>query len=121
MNGSAGLSRRKKPKQELAGSNGAVQPQRRKAETLLLAWLSASLRHVRFGSLADITACSSHVRFTPESGHAERQHRRPLSANSRHSAYGLPKGLTSLKFYGVEFLRILWYDDLAPQTEERNK
>ena len=33
---------------------GLFQPKRRKAETLLLAWLSASLRHVRFGSVADI-------------------------------------------------------------------
>src|SRR5262249_30726946 len=32
---------------------GLFQPQRWKAETLLLAWLSASLRHVRFGSLAE--------------------------------------------------------------------
>jgi hypothetical protein len=43
---------------------------------------------VRFGSLADISERTGDVRFTPESGHAERQHRRPLSANS-----GLPRWL----------------------------
>ena len=41
------------------------------------------IRHVRYGSLADISERTRDVRFTPESGHAERQHRRPLSAISR--------------------------------------
>src|SRR5262245_36817744 len=45
---------------------------------------------VRFGSLADIQERQSHVRFTPESRHAERQHRCPLSANNGHSAIGVP-------------------------------
>src|SRR6476620_5365132 len=40
--------------------------------------------HVRLGSLADISGRTRDVRFTPESGHAELQYRRPLSANSRH-------------------------------------
>ena len=43
------------------------------------------LRHlstVCFGSLADIGARISDVRFTPANGHSERQHRRPLSAKS---------------------------------------
>src|SRR6478752_2050720 len=40
--------------------------------------------HVRLGSLADISERTRDVRFTPESGHAELQHRRPLSARSRH-------------------------------------
>ena len=40
--------------------------------------------NVRFGSLADIGERTRDVRFTPESGHADRQHRRPLSANSGH-------------------------------------
>ena len=31
-------------------------------------------REVRFGSLADIRELIRHVRFTPESGHAERRH-----------------------------------------------
>jgi hypothetical protein len=31
--------------------------------------IHASLRHVRFGSKADIRACPRDVRFTPESGH----------------------------------------------------
>src|SRR5262245_16118547 len=39
---------------------------------------------VRYGSLADIQERPGHVRVTPESRHAERQHRRPLSANSGH-------------------------------------
>jgi hypothetical protein len=39
---------------------------------------------VRYGSLADIGVQLTDVRFTPESGHAERQHRRALSANSGH-------------------------------------
>jgi len=41
------------------------------------------LPNVRFGSLGERTR---DVRFTPESGHAERQHRRPLSAISGHSS-----------------------------------
>ena len=36
-------------------------------------------------SLADIRVEVSNVRFSPESGHAHRQHRCPLSAISRHS------------------------------------
>ena len=40
---------------------------------------------VRFGSLADISERIRNVRFTPGSGHAERQQRRPLSAISGHS------------------------------------
>ena len=40
--------------------------------------------HVRYGSLADISERIKDVRFTPESGHVERQHRRPLSAISGH-------------------------------------
>src|SRR5262245_58403276 len=41
-----------------------------------------NFKHVCFGSLADIQKRQSHVRFTPESRHAERRHRCPLSANS---------------------------------------
>jgi hypothetical protein len=37
---------------------------------------------VRFGSLADISHCNRHVRFTPESGHSQRKHACPLRANS---------------------------------------
>ena len=37
---------------------------------------------VRNGSVADISERIRDVHFTPESGHAERQHRRPLSAKS---------------------------------------
>ena len=38
--------------------------------------------NVRFGSLADISERIRDVRFTPDSGHAERKHRRPLCAIS---------------------------------------
>ena len=36
--------------------------------------------NVRFGSLADITARSRHVRFTPDSGHSSAQVECPKSA-----------------------------------------
>ena len=39
--------------------------------------------NVRYGSLADIDEPVAHVRFTPESGHAQRQ-TCPLSAISGH-------------------------------------
>ena len=42
--------------------------------------------NVRFGSLADISERIGDVRFSPESGHAERQQRRPLIASSGHKA-----------------------------------
>ena len=38
--------------------------------------------NVRKGSLADISERIRDVRFTPDSGHAERKHRRPLCAIS---------------------------------------
>ena len=41
-------------------------------------------RNVRFGSLADILRCDSHVRSTPESGHVRCKERCPLCANSGH-------------------------------------
>ena len=41
----------------------------------------------RFGSLADITARSRHVRFTPDSGHSSLQVGCPLSARSRHKDF----------------------------------
>jgi hypothetical protein len=40
--------------------------------------------HVRLGSLADLEAQISDVRFTPKSGHAESRHQCLLCANSRH-------------------------------------
>ena len=40
------------------------------------------LADVRFGSLADISQCNRHVRFTPNSGHPAVVIRCPLSANS---------------------------------------
>jgi hypothetical protein len=39
---------------------------------------------VRFGSLADIGLRLDDVRFTPQSGHSQRQSQCPLSANSGH-------------------------------------
>ena len=43
---------------------------------------SAMKPSASFGSLADILQCPCHVRFTPESGHARRKNKCPLSANS---------------------------------------
>ena len=49
---------------------------------------------VRFGSLADITARSSHVRFIPDSGHSsvhlesEKCHKQYGEVNSASGAYG---------------------------------
>ena len=40
-----------------------------------------NFNNVRFGSLADITARSCHVRFTPDSGHSSVQE--PKKANNR--------------------------------------
>src|SRR6516165_427222 len=42
--------------------------------------------HVRFGSKGDIQQCSTHVRFTPKSGHRNSLAGRLLCAKSRHSA-----------------------------------
>jgi hypothetical protein len=42
-------------------------------------------REVRFGSKADIAAVSSHVRFTPESGHCRTMLGCPLCAKSGHA------------------------------------
>jgi hypothetical protein len=39
---------------------------------------------IRFGSLADICSANRHVRFTPESGHVQRNRRCLLCANSGH-------------------------------------
>jgi hypothetical protein len=47
-----------------------------------------SLASVRFGSLADICAAKSHVRFTLESGHLQRTRPCLLWANSGHSNVG---------------------------------
>ena len=41
-------------------------------------------RNVGFGSLADITARSRHVRFAPDIGHSSVQVGCPKSAKSRH-------------------------------------
>ena len=54
--------------------------------------VSTEESYVRFGSLADISERTRDVRFTPESGHAERQHRRPLSAISRHTVVSAGQG-----------------------------
>ena len=44
---------------------------------------------VCYGSLADISERIGDVRFSPESGRAERQQRRPLSANSGHRLWAV--------------------------------
>ncbi|MES0385123.1 MAG: hypothetical protein ABUJ98_11105, partial [Hyphomicrobium sp.] len=50
---------------------------------------------VRFGSEADILDARSNVRFTPESGHFQRQRSCPLSAISGHRRFE-PDGLADL-------------------------
>ena len=45
---------------------------------------------VCYGSLADISERIRDVRFTPKSGHAQRQHQRPLSAISGHLTLRFP-------------------------------
>ena len=42
------------------------------------------VENVRFGSLADISGPSGHVRFIPESGHSSAQGGCPKSAKNRH-------------------------------------
>jgi hypothetical protein len=39
---------------------------------------------IRFGSLADISQCNRHVRFTPRSGHSAVPEQCPQRANSGH-------------------------------------
>ena len=45
-----------------------------------------TVRHVRFGSSADIGVCPHDVRFTPESGHQRLTPSCPLWANRQHHA-----------------------------------
>jgi hypothetical protein len=47
-----------------------------------------TLTYVRYGSLADITAPSRHVRFTPDNGQPSVQVGCPLCANSGHYGSG---------------------------------
>jgi seryl-tRNA(Sec) selenium transferase len=42
---------------------------------------------IRFGSKADIGSSSTHVRFTPNSGHQIDAQAWPLGANTRHPAH----------------------------------
>ena len=48
------------------------------------AWQQSSRPNIRFGSLADIEACPSHVRFTPKCRHGSARARCLPSAKSRH-------------------------------------
>jgi hypothetical protein len=62
-----------------------------------------ALRHdVRFGSLADITVPSRHVRFTPDSGHSADGLTCPFCAISGHGA--------SFEFLECHEPRALWVD-----------
>jgi hypothetical protein len=64
-----------------------------------------NLRHVRFGSLADIPRSPRYVRSYPESGHVIAVVERPLSAKSEHAcSRGPPRGLPETS---VEIARIL--------------
>ena len=51
--------------------------------------------YVRYGSLADITARSRHIRFTPDSGHSAVQLECPKSVISGHALFDL-SGLVRL-------------------------
>ena len=63
--------------------------------------------NVRFGSLADISEGITDVRFIPESGHAERQNGRALSANSRHyGSGGRRRDPPSRRKLGLKQLRV---------------
>ena len=51
---------------------------------------AAQQADVRFGSKADMCSAKRHVRFTPNSGHVQRNQRCPLCANSGHrTAYSI--------------------------------
>ena len=72
--------------------------------------------HVRFGSLADITARSRHVRFTPNSGHSSVRVGCPKSAKSGHPStrwpyqdrlLGLAATGQSLTFRHIEFVLVV--------------
>jgi hypothetical protein len=52
--------------------------------------IDKQLRHVRFGSLADIVAPSIDVRFASESGHPSAPRRRPLWATSGQAPVAVP-------------------------------
>jgi hypothetical protein len=75
---------------ELGGANArpnaeavGKKPIKKKPVSYASAQRSIS-QNVRFGSLADMTDRSCHVRFTPDSGHSSAQVGCPLSANSGH-------------------------------------
>src|SRR6516162_10486791 len=66
-------------------------PQKRTASECIDAGMGrptdlAQSANVCFGSKADIDPLSSHVRFTPESGHCRLQLGCPLCANSGHQS-----------------------------------
>ena len=72
---------------------------------------------VRFGSLADMVRGSRDVRFTPKSGHAQRQHRCLLCANSRHyGSGGRRRDPPSRRKLGLKRLRVQ-----GPGREARNE
>ena len=73
--------------------------------------------NVGFGSLADITARSRHVRFTPDSGHSSVQVGCPKSARSGHGA-GAQKVPTSKPTCSSTFRQQSWCDALAMNTTE---
>jgi hypothetical protein len=56
-----------------------------------------SENYVSFGSLADITGRSCHVRFTPDSGHSSVQVGCPKSAISGHSIEGMWRKARALR------------------------
>jgi len=63
--------------------------------------LLSRVPRVRFGSLADITARSRHVRFTPDSGHSSVQVGCPKSAISGQGAF-----LSLSGYHGVRTVNV---------------
>ena len=53
--------------------------------------------NVRFGSKADMCSALGDVRFTPNSGHLQRNNRCPLCANSGRDNYGSGAALCSAR------------------------
>jgi hypothetical protein len=60
-----------------------------------LPWLGRRSANVGYGSVFGMRI--QDVRFTPESGHTQRQNRCPLSANSGHSVHPRHQGFACLQ------------------------
>ena len=61
-------------------------------------YFSPSVRHVCFGSKADICGAKRHVRFTPRSGHEQCNKGCPLCAKSRHRMIASERGISRARY-----------------------